>query len=98
MDPLSYPANVLGTWEHPGKPGQPTGYHQGEVIAPELRHLRVVHVENTVSTVRDGQGRVETSVPDIPRFAGAARALVHDRLEGFPQLAVSLRSVEPLLE
>ena len=38
------PGNVLGTWEHPGKPGQPTGYHEGEVIAPELRHLRVVHV------------------------------------------------------
>ena len=46
----------------------------------------------------DGQGRVETSVPDIPWFAGPTRALVHDRLEGFPQLVVSPRSVEPLLE
>ena len=46
----------------------------------------------------DGQGRVETSVPDIPWFTGPARALVHDRLECLPQLVVSLRSVEPLLE
>ena len=93
-----FPGNVLGTWEHPGRPGQPTGYHEGEVIAPELGHLGVVHVKNTVSTVRDGQGRVETSVPDIPWFAGPTRALVHDRLEGFPQLVVSPRSVEPLPE
>ena len=48
--------------------------------------------------MRDGQGRVETSVPDIPCFTGPARALVHDRLEGFPQLVVRPRSVEPLLE
>ena len=48
--------------------------------------------------MRDGQGRVETSVPDIPWFAGPARALVHDRLESFPQLVVCPRSVEPLLE
>ena len=41
---------------------------------------------------------METSVPDIPRFIGPERALVHDRLEGFPQLVVSPRSVEPLLE
>ena len=79
---ISSPVNVLGTGEHPGKPGQPTGHHEGEVIAPKLWHLRVVHLENTISTVRDGQGRVETSVPHIPRFAGPTRALVHDRLEG----------------
>ena len=90
--------NVLGTWEHPGKPGEPTGHHEDEVVAPKLRHLRVVHVENTVSTVGDGQSRVETSVPDIPRFAGPTRALVHDRLEGLLQLVISSRSVEPLLE
>ena len=48
--------------------------------------------------MRDGQGRVETSVPNIPRFAGPTWALVHDRLEGLPQLVISPRSVEPLLE
>ena len=61
-------------------------------------YLRVPHVENTVSTVRDGQGLVETSVSDIPWFAGPTPALVHDRLEGLPQLVISPRSVEPLLE
>ena len=42
--------------------------------------------------------RIETSVPDIPRFTRATRALVHDGLEGFPQLIVSPGRVEPLLE
>ena len=46
----------------------------------------------------DGQGRVETPVPDIPRLAGPTRALVQDRLEGLLQLVIGPRSVEPLLE
>ena len=50
----------------------------------------------------DRKGRIETSVPDIvkniPRFAGATRALVHNGLEGFPQLIVTPRRVEPLLK
>ena len=50
----------------------------------------------------DRESRIETSVPDIefniPRFAGPTRALVHDKLEGFPQLVMSPRRVEPLLE
>ena len=41
---------------------------------------------------------METPVPDIPRFAGPTRALVHEGLEGFPQLVVRPRRVEPLLE
>ena len=63
------PGNVLGTREDRGKPGQPTGYHKGKILAPNFRHLRLVHIEHTVSTVEDGQGRVELPVPDIPRFA-----------------------------
>ena len=90
--------NVLGTREHLGKPGQPTGYHEGKIVAPKLRHPGVVHIEHTVSTAGDGQGRVDTPVPDIPRFAGPTGALVHDKLEGLTQLVVNPRSVEPLLE
>ena len=41
---------------------------------------------------------METSVPDISGFVGPARALVNDGLEGFPQLIVTRRRVEPLLE
>ena len=41
---------------------------------------------------------METSVPDIPRIAGPTPALVHDGLEGFPQLIVTPRRWEPLLE
>ena len=41
---------------------------------------------------------METSVPDIPRFAGPTRARFQDGLEGFPQLIVTPRRVEPLLE
>ena len=69
-----------------------------KVIAPELRHLGVVNVENTVGTVGDRESRIETSIPDIPRFTGPTRALVHGRLDGFPQLVISPRRVEPLLE
>ena len=39
-----------------------------------------------------------TSVPDIPRFTGPTRAFVHDRLGGLPQLVISPRRMEPLLE
>ena len=46
----------------------------------------------------DRESRIETPVPDIPRLAGPTRALVHDRLEGFPLLVVRPRRVEPLLE
>ena len=89
---------VFSAPEHPGKPGQLTGYHSGEVIAPVLRHLRVVHIEYAFGKVYDRNGRIETSVSDIPRFAGPTRALVHNGLEDFPQLNVTARRVEPLLE
>ena len=46
----------------------------------------------------DRESRKETSIPDILRFTGPTRAIVHDRLEGFPQLVISPRRVEPLLE
>ena len=46
----------------------------------------------------DRKGRIETPVPDIPRFVGPTRALVHDGLEGFRQLILTPRRVEPLLE
>ena len=46
----------------------------------------------------DRKGRSETSVPDIPRFAGPTRAFVHDGLDRCPQLIVRPRRVEPLLE
>ena len=41
---------------------------------------------------------METSIPDIPRSTGPTRALVHDRLEGFSQLVIRPRRVEPLLQ
>ena len=46
----------------------------------------------------DRKDRIETSIPDIPRFAGLTPALVHDGLEGFPQLIITPRRVTPLLE
>ena len=46
----------------------------------------------------DSENRIETSIPDFPRFTGPTRALVHDRLKGFPQLVIRPRRVEPLLE
>ena len=46
----------------------------------------------------DRECRKETSVPDIPRFTGLTRALVHNRLEGFPQLIIRPRGMELLLE
>ena len=52
----------------------------------------------TVGTVWDRKGGIETSVPDIPRFTGPTRALVHNGLEGPPQLMVTPRRVEPLLQ
>ena len=82
----------------PGKPGQPTGYYWAEVITRKLGHLRVVHIENSVGTVLDGKGGLETSVPDIPRFREQARALVHNRLEGCPYLIIPARGVEALIE
>ena len=45
---------------------------------PLLTYL--LDIENTVSTVGNGQGRVETPVRDIPTFAGPTRALVLNRL------------------
>ena len=45
----------------------------------------------------DRERRKETFVPDIPRFTGPTRALVHDALEGFPGLIVRPRRVEPEL-
>ena len=41
---------------------------------------------------------VEKILAQRPNASGTARALVHDRLEGFPQFVVGPRSVEPLLE
>ena len=46
----------------------------------------------------DRKGRIETSIPDIPWFAGPTRALVHDGLDGFALLIVTPRRVEQLLE
>ena len=46
----------------------------------------------------DREIQIETPVPDIPRFPGPTRSLVHDGLEGLLQLVVSPRRVEPLLE
>ena len=46
----------------------------------------------------DREGLRETSVPDISRFTGPIRALVQDGVEGFPQLLVRPRRVEPLFE
>ena len=92
------PGYVFRAWEDSGKPGQATGYHEGEVIASKLRHLRAVHTEHTVGTVWDWKGRIETSVTDVLRFAGPARALVRDGLEGIPLLIITPHRVEPLLE
>ena len=48
--------------------------------------------------MEDRESRLETSVPDLPRFTEPTRALVHDGLEGFKQLVISPRRVAPLLE
>ena len=42
--------------------------------------------------------QIETSVPDIARFAGPTREIVQDGLQGFPEQIVIPRRVEPLLE
>ena len=65
---------------------------------PKLRHLRVIHIEQTVDTVWNRKGQTETSVPDVSRFTRPARALFHDKLEGFLQLFIPPCRVEPLLE